>query len=132
MSQGASARSDFLTNSRIAMRLSLYIPLPRLILSETDLDKPIPALSERQFVVDKTRGTDEEERNLKTLFWYKQALLSQINVAWAEVSDYCKSESSFNVIDSHNCYSLALCDEVRSTWTTILSHRGCCRSCERI
>jgi hypothetical protein len=67
---------------------SLYLPLPRLIIDDADLSRPIPALSERQFVVDNDLGTDEEKKS-KALFWYKQEFLSRITAAWAEVRRAC-------------------------------------------
>jgi hypothetical protein len=65
---------------------SLYLPLPRLLIGDADVSRPVPALSERQFIVDEERGTEEDERERKALFWYKQELLSRISAAWAEVS----------------------------------------------
>lgn len=66
----------------------MLVRLDRLSLSHEELDRPIPTLSERQFVVAKVRRTKEEERLERELFWYREELLSRIELSWNEVSRY--------------------------------------------
>jgi len=64
----------------------MLVRLDRLSLSHEELDRPIPTLSERQFVVAKVKRTKEEERLERELFWYREELLSRIEMSWNEVS----------------------------------------------
>ncbi|GAA6060047.1 hypothetical protein JCM10212_001044 [Sporobolomyces blumeae] len=60
--------------------------LVRLDRISMDADsRPIPALSERQFVVAKVPKTKEEERLERELFWYREELLQRISMTWREI-----------------------------------------------
>lgn len=60
--------------------------IDRLSLTHEELDRPIPVLAERQFVVAKVKRTKEEERAERELFWYREELLSRLDLSWNEVS----------------------------------------------
>ena len=64
----------------------MLVRLDRISLSHEELDRPIPTLSERQFVVAKVKRTKEAERLERELFWYREELLSRIELSWNEVS----------------------------------------------
>lgn len=64
----------------------LVIPLKKVILSEEELSRAIPALSERQFVVKKTDLSGHDLRTQRELFWYREALFNCIRGHWQEVS----------------------------------------------
>jgi hypothetical protein len=51
-----------------------------------ELQKPIPALSERQYVVDKTKKTLEQVHAEREVFWFRERLLSILSATWIEVS----------------------------------------------
>lgn len=73
--------------------------LDRLSLSHDELDRPIPTLSERQFVVAKVKRTKEEERLERELFWYREELFSRIELSWNEVSRLGEAGSIRNRAD---------------------------------
>lgn len=61
----------------------------KFILSEEQLDEPIPTLSDRQFVVSKDKLTEEESKAQRALFWYRETLFKYIHGVWKEVG--CKT-----------------------------------------
>jgi hypothetical protein len=63
----------------------LILPLKRFRLSEEQLEKPIPTLSDRQFVVDKTGMSSSEARLQRELFWYREDLFKCVRARWQEV-----------------------------------------------
>ncbi|GAA5898275.1 TRAPPII-specific subunit TRS120 [Sporobolomyces salmoneus] len=65
--------------------LRMLVRLDRLSLTHEELDRPIPVLAERQFVVAKVKRSKEEERAERELFWYREELLSRIELSWNEV-----------------------------------------------
>lgn len=62
------------------------IPLPRMSIPLEELQKPIPALSERQYVVDKTKKTLEQVHAEREVFWFRERLLNTLSATWIEVS----------------------------------------------
>ncbi|KAF8522281.1 TRAPP II complex [Hysterangium stoloniferum] len=62
----------------------IILPIKRFLLSETQLSTPIPTLSDRQFVVSKSKLTSKEERHQRELFWYREALFSHVKGKWRE------------------------------------------------
>ncbi|GAA5989707.1 hypothetical protein JCM5350_007364 [Sporobolomyces pararoseus] len=65
--------------------LRMLARIDRLSLTHEELDRPIPVLAERQFVVAKVKRTKEEERAERELFWYREELLSRLDLSWNEV-----------------------------------------------
>ncbi|GAA5969112.1 hypothetical protein JCM3765_002183 [Sporobolomyces pararoseus] len=65
--------------------LRMLARLDRLSLTHEEIDRPIPVLAERQFVVAKVKRTKEEERAERELFWYREELLSRLDLSWNEV-----------------------------------------------
>lgn len=63
----------------------MLVRLNRIDLDSETLSKPIPALTERQFVVAKVKRSSEEERLERELFWYREELLRRIKMTWSEV-----------------------------------------------
>lgn len=63
----------------------MLVRLNRIDLDSEALAKPIPALTERQFVVAKFKRSSEEERLERELFWYREELLRRIKLTWSEV-----------------------------------------------
>lgn len=66
----------------------LILPVPRLSLDHETSSKPIPTLSERQYVVDKEKKTPEQVARERQLFWYREELLNSLEATWVEVSRY--------------------------------------------
>ncbi|GAA6003089.1 hypothetical protein JCM10207_001980 [Rhodosporidiobolus poonsookiae] len=65
--------------------LRMLVRLNRITLSPEELAKPIPSLTERQFVVAKVKRSEEEERLERELFWYRDELLKRIKLTWSEI-----------------------------------------------
>jgi len=63
----------------------MLIPVERIALSRDEVERPIPSLSERQFVVAKVQQSEREARRVRELFWYRDALLARIQASWNEV-----------------------------------------------
>jgi hypothetical protein len=63
----------------------VVLPLRRIVLSGEDTSKPIPTLSDRQFVVAKDKLSTAELYLQRELFWYREALFKSIHGHWKEV-----------------------------------------------
>ena len=61
------------------------LPVKKFRLSDDLISEPIPTLSDRQFVVGKSRLSIEEEQAQRELFWYREELLKIISARWKEV-----------------------------------------------
>jgi hypothetical protein len=57
-----------------------------LSLPKDVLDKPIPSLTERQYVVDKNKRSAHQVKAERELFWYREGLLKRVTATWVEVS----------------------------------------------
>ena len=79
----------------------MAIPIRKVRLSQDDLSKSIPMLSDRQFVVAQSGLTKEEERAQQELFWYREELLKSVQAKWHEVCDTtpCRFSNSRVLID---------------------------------
>jgi len=64
----------------------MVIPIKKFHLSEDAVSKPIPTLSDRQFVLTKSNLSSEEEKAQRELFWYREELFKFIRGHWREVS----------------------------------------------
>ncbi|KPV77636.1 uncharacterized protein RHOBADRAFT_33796 [Rhodotorula graminis WP1] len=73
---------------------TMLVRLDRLALTSEQLDQPIPALSERQFVVAKVKRSPEEARLERELFWYREELLRRVKLSWNEVGSLRSGEVS--------------------------------------
>lgn len=62
----------------------MVIPIQRIYLSPEHLAKPIPSLSNRQYVVDKSRKSSNQLKAERELFWYRDALLDKLHCTWLE------------------------------------------------
>lgn len=65
----------------------MLLRLERITISAEDLARPIPSLSERQFVVAKAERSAEDERRTRELFWYREELLRHVTATWNEVRE---------------------------------------------
>jgi hypothetical protein len=63
----------------------IVLPLRRVALSEKAVSKPIPTLSDRQFVVARDKLSRAEVQLQKELFWYREALFKSVHGHWKEV-----------------------------------------------
>lgn len=68
------------------MSTRIVVPVKKFRLSEEQLSKPIPTLSDRQFVVNRSKLSDAETRIQRELFWYREELFKCIRGRWQEVS----------------------------------------------
>lgn len=66
-------------------RSSIILPIRKMILPEEVINKPIPTLSDRQFVVAKSDLTKAEQKVQQELFWYREELFKSIRGEWQEV-----------------------------------------------
>jgi len=62
------------------------IPIKKIALEEEAANKPIPTLSEKQFVVVTSSLSETEERVQRELFWYREELFKCVSARWHEVS----------------------------------------------
>ncbi|KAJ4469401.1 transport protein Trs120 or TRAPPC9 TRAPP II complex subunit-domain-containing protein [Lentinula edodes] len=62
----------------------LVIPLKKFLLGNEHISRPIPTLSDRQFVVDKTKLSDAEQKMQRELFWYREELFKSLRCQWRE------------------------------------------------
>lgn len=62
--------------------LRMILPFRRLSISSQKLMEPIPALSERQFVVSKVPMTKEQESQIRETFWFREAVLERLHGTW--------------------------------------------------
>jgi hypothetical protein len=63
----------------------MLLPIKKIQLPEEVTSQPIPMLSERQFVVEKTKLSLEEDRLQRELFWYREELFKIVHGHWREV-----------------------------------------------
>ncbi|KAJ7709879.1 TRAPP II complex [Mycena rosella] len=62
----------------------MVIPIKKFILSEAHISQPIPTLSDRQFVVTKSKLSKTQERAQRELFWYREELFKTLRGRWRE------------------------------------------------
>lgn len=58
------------------------LPIQRFSLSSEDVTRPIPTLSDKQFVVGRDRTTSVETE----LFWYRERLVSGLSLNWRDAN----------------------------------------------
>jgi hypothetical protein len=63
------------------------MPIKKFLLSEDQISRAIPTLSDRQFVVAKSNLTSAEEKAQRELFWYREELLGSMRGCWREVRE---------------------------------------------
>jgi hypothetical protein len=69
----------------IELIFRLILPMPRFSLSPSDVAKPIPSLSSRQYIVDKSGKSPEQIAREREVFWYREELLKSVRASWVEV-----------------------------------------------
>ncbi|KAJ7940592.1 TRAPP II complex [Mycena leptocephala] len=62
----------------------IVIPIKKFILSEAHISQPIPTLSDRQFIVTKSKLSKTQERAQRELFWYREELFKNLRGRWRE------------------------------------------------
>jgi len=73
----------------------LVIPIRKIVLDEENLSRPIPTLSDRQFVVAHSSLSHQEQRAQRELFWYREELFKCIRGVWHETAGTRTGELSF-------------------------------------
>jgi len=63
----------------------MVLPLKKIQLPEGVTSQAIPMLSDRQFVVEKTKLPLEEDKLQRELFWYREELFKCVHGHWREV-----------------------------------------------
>jgi hypothetical protein len=66
----------------------IVVPVKKYLLSEDQLSQPIPTLSDRQFVVQKSKLSSSEAKAQRELFWYREELFKCVRGRWREVSSF--------------------------------------------
>ncbi|KAF8844938.1 hypothetical protein BDN67DRAFT_942470 [Paxillus ammoniavirescens] len=64
----------------------IIVPVKRFRLSEDVISRPIPSLSDRQFIVAKSSMSVGEEKTQRELFWYREELLKIVQGRWKEAN----------------------------------------------
>lgn len=59
----------------------LLVPVKRVKFTDEELERPIPNLSKRQFIVD-SNSSPEQQRIVRENFWYRDALLRMLGGTW--------------------------------------------------
>ncbi|KAI0306435.1 TRAPP II complex [Multifurca ochricompacta] len=72
----------------------LVLPLKKVKLAEEITSQAIPMLSDRQFVVDKTKLSLEEYKLQRELFWYREELFKRVRGCWREAGGTRSGELS--------------------------------------
>ncbi|KAI0322235.1 TRAPP II complex [Amylostereum chailletii] len=62
----------------------MVLPIKKFLLTEEACNQPIPTLSDRQFVVDKSAMTSLELNSQRELFWYREELFKCVHGRWRE------------------------------------------------
>ncbi|KAI0780823.1 TRAPP II complex [Trametes elegans] len=62
----------------------IVLPVKKISLSEEHVSRPIPMLSDRQYVVTTSNLTAAEERAQRELFWYREELFKVVHGRWRE------------------------------------------------
>ncbi|KAH9856984.1 TRAPP II complex [Lenzites betulinus] len=62
----------------------VVLPVKKISLSEEHVSRPIPMLSDRQYVVTSSNLTAAEERAQRELFWYREELFKVVHGRWRE------------------------------------------------
>lgn len=70
----------------------LVIPIKKILLSEEALAKPIPTLSDRQFVLTQSSLSQADQRTQRELFWYREELFKVVSGCWHEVFKFTGSQ----------------------------------------
>ncbi|SCZ89502.1 BZ3500_MvSof-1268-A1-R1_Chr9g10432 [Microbotryum saponariae] len=65
--------------------LRMLARIDRINIPAEEAERPIPALSERQFVLSKHQVSAAEQRSTRELFWFREELLRRIRATWNEV-----------------------------------------------
>jgi len=73
----------------------MVIPLKKFRLPEEVTSQAVPMLSDRQFVVDKTKLSLEEDKLQRELFWYREELFKSVHGHWREADGSRSGELSF-------------------------------------
>lgn len=63
----------------------MVLSLRKFRLSNDHIAQPIPTLSDRQFVVAKSKLSGNEESQQRELFWYREELFRRVRARWKEV-----------------------------------------------
>ncbi|KAJ7285808.1 TRAPP II complex [Mycena rebaudengoi] len=62
----------------------MVLPIKKFILSEAHISQPIPTLSDRQFIVTKSKLSQKDEKAQRELFWYREELFKCLHGRWRE------------------------------------------------
>jgi len=73
----------------------MILPLKKIQLPEEVTSQAIPMLSDRQFVVEKTKLSSEEDKLQRELFWYREELFKSFHGHWREAGGTRSGELSF-------------------------------------
>ncbi len=116
----AAADDYFQVRQRLepSATVRMLVPVERIRLTREEVERPIPSLSERQFVVSKVKKSEVEERKVRELFWYRQELLKRIQANWNEVRTFHRwPRAPASRADTHSIMGcrLARCAAGRST-----------------
>lgn len=91
------------TGTLISLGFRIILPLKRLSLPLSLTSRAIPTLSDRQFVVSKSKLSESDLRIQRELFWYREELFNCIDARWREVQ-YTTSHSTLYLV-CINCLS---------------------------
>jgi hypothetical protein len=76
----------------------MVLPLKKIQLPEEITSQAIPMLSDRQFVVDKTKLSVAGYKLQRELFWYREELFKSVRGHWREVCRAFSQTFSFIIL----------------------------------
>nr|XP_018262525.1 uncharacterized protein I303_05542 [Kwoniella dejecticola CBS 10117]OBR84683.1 hypothetical protein I303_05542 [Kwoniella dejecticola CBS 10117] len=92
----------------------MILPLPRRMISQELLSRPIPSLSERQYIVDKEKKSASRLKRDRELFWYREELLSLIKATWMEPGSMRRGTLNLrNQQFGLDLWDIFRCDEIK-------------------
>lgn len=91
--------------------IRVLLPVHKINLTEEHIARPIPTLSDRQFVVDKSGLSSAEERTRRELFWYREELINSVHGRWREVG--------YPLLPQHTCYAYQSPEWWKPSWRFI-------------
>ena len=72
--------------------------IDRLRLDRSQVERPIPSISDRQFVISRHSLSPSEESLLRQLFWYREEILNRLKVTWREVGSHRRGEVNLRTL----------------------------------
>ncbi|KAH9926207.1 TRAPP II complex [Fomitopsis serialis] len=103
---------------------TIVLPVRKILLSEEQTSRPIPTLSDRQFVVVKSNLSSAEEKAQRELFWYREELFKTVQGRWRETGGLRSGELSLRQQRMTHPMLKALCTETARVQMSLIRYDG--------